>query len=122
MAELTQAELDRINGKLDTMLERMARLEALAATEADRCPFRVEISKATNNVGRLEKVEGRVETTAEKLEQRVDSAFGALAKRVEDNANNIQLLRLNWAKLLGLMVGAGAAGGVIADGFAKLFS
>ena len=122
MADISPANLDKIESKLDKLLEKVAKLEALAATESDRCPFREEVARAANNVARLERVEGRVEATAEKLERRVNDVFRSLAKRVDANTDNIHLLRLSWAKLVGLMIGAGAAGGVIADGFAKLFS
>jgi len=91
---------DRLEAKIDKLLEKVAKLEALAATESDRCPFRERIAKAANNAVRLEKAE----------------------HGIEENRASIQLLRINWAKLVGLMLGAGAAGGVIADGFAKLFS
>ena len=100
---------DRLESKIDKLLEKVAKLEALAATESDRCPFRERISKAANNATRLEKAEKAVEGMAERL-----------TARIEANASSIQLLKLNWAKLFGLMVGAGAAGGVIADGLAKL--
>ena len=89
---------DRLESKIDTLLEKVAKLEALAATESDRCPFRERIAKAANNATRLDKAE----------------------MTIEINRASIQLLRLNWAKFLGLMVGAGAAGGVIAEGLTKL--
>ena len=102
---------DRLEAKIDKLLEKVARLETLTATEAARCPFREDVAKARNNVARIERVETRIEATAERLQQ-----------RIEANAGHIQLLKMNWAKLLGLMVGAGTAGGIISDGIAKLFS
>ena len=124
---------DRLEAKIDKLLEKVARLETLTATEADRCPFRVEIAKGANNVVRLEKVETRTELVAVKLAEKVVDTANILAKKmgedsremlakIDRNAENIQLLKLNWAKLVGLMVGAGAAGGVISEGIAKLFN
>ena len=91
---------DRLEAKIDKLLEKVAKLETLTATEAARCPFREDVTQIGRNVMRLEKIEGKVDA----------------------NSVAVQALKMNWAKLVGLMVGAGAAGGVIADGFAKLFS
>ena len=48
---------DRMGGLGD----RMTRLETLVSTEAQRCPFREAISRATDNQARIEKNEGNID-------------------------------------------------------------
>lgn len=90
MADITRADItrivDKLDIKLDLLIKQVTTLEALQATEEARCPFREEISKASNSVARLDKLEGRV------------------AK-----------LELTWAKVVGLLLGAGAIGGGVSQ-------
>jgi len=97
-AEITRDDIERLAVKLDLLTAQIARLQVLQETEAQRCPFRETISRAANNQALVAKN----------------------SESIERNRDAIQILKLNWAKLLGLMLGAGAAGGVIADGVAKL--
>jgi hypothetical protein len=50
MADITREDLEKITVKIDLIIEKVIRLEALQATEADRCPFREEVARASNNV------------------------------------------------------------------------
>jgi len=92
MAEFTREDFDKLSAKIDLIVEKVIKLETLQATEADRCPFRVDISYIVNNVARLERLESRI------------------AK-----------LELTWAKALGLILGAGALGGGVSQALAKFF-
>ena len=99
-AEITREDIERLSVKLDLLTAQIARLQAMQETEAQRCPFRETISRAANNQALVAKN----------------------SERIEKNHEAIQVLRLNWAKLLGLMVGAGTAGGLLAEGLASLIS
>ena len=98
-AEITRDDFDRLSVKIDMLTAQIVRLQAMQETEAQRCPFRETIARASNNQALVVKN----------------------SEDIERNRDAIQVLKLNWAKLLGLMLGAGAAGGVISEGVAKLF-
>ena len=101
MADISPANLDKIESKLDKLLEKVAKLEALAATESDRCPFREEVARAANNVARLER----------------------LSEKVDANTDSIHALRRDRAMLAGAGAVAGSlVGGGIWEVIAKLIS
>ena len=88
--EITGADIDRLDSKLDALNAELARLGALQATEAERCPHREAISRAANHVRRLEKVEEHVDR-----------------------------MRISWAKLGGMALAAGAIGGIVGQPLAQ---
>ena len=63
-------KLDRIGTKIDDLQDRMARTETMIETEALRCPHRETISKAANNIRRLEEVEDKVQRVQIELASR----------------------------------------------------
>ena len=58
------------------ILERLARIEALLETEAQRCPYQVQIARAGNNVQRIEAVKHRHEM----LEKKHDALEAAVVE------------------------------------------
>jgi len=88
--DITRADIDRLDAKLDSLSTQLARLQALQDTEAERCPYREILARAANHVARLEKVEAHVDK-----------------------------MRLSWAKLAGAAVVAGAVGGIIGQPLAQ---
>lgn len=87
---ITRADLDRIDAKLDVLSTQLTRLQAMQDTEADRCPHREAIARAANNRTRLIKVEEHVDK-----------------------------MRMTWAKLGGAAVIAGAVGSLIGQPLAQ---
>lgn len=73
-ANRLDAKLEVLDDKIDTMSNRIARIETLLETEAARCPFREAISAAADVVKRVEKAENRLV----QLEVRV-AAIGGVA-------------------------------------------
>jgi len=84
--EITRDDLKPIDQKLDKLLEKVAKLETLQQTEADRLPFGEMILQINDQGERL----GVVESKVDKLE-------------------------LTWAKAVGLVLGSGGVGGVVAQ-------
>lgn len=89
MAEITREDINKLDIKLDLLIKQVATLEALQATETERCPFREEVARASNSAERLEKLEIRVSK-----------------------------LELTWARIAGVIATAialgGSAGAVVA--------
>lgn len=91
--DVSSGQIQQINDKLDSIADRLARLETLSETEADRCRYLPDIVTARHTIMDL------AETN----------------RKVAENCEAIRLLQMNWAKLVGLMVGAGVLGGTLSN-------
>lgn len=58
---MTPDETTMIRKELKQINEAIARLQTLIETEAQRCPYREEISRASNNHHRLQRVESDID-------------------------------------------------------------
>ena len=62
---MSESELAELRRELQTMDRLTTRLETLATTEGDRCPYRETIARAANNVKRLDDMDRRVDAMGE---------------------------------------------------------
>jgi len=85
----TIAKMDR---KLDILTEQVAQLRTLVETEADRCPYREDIARASNNIKRVEEIENKVEQNSLNIAKLIGSGLAgggivALAQLLIDLLN-----------------------------------
>ena len=59
---IADTEMASVKGKLDVLSLSVARIETMLASEAQRCPYREQIARSTNNIADIAKLEARLET------------------------------------------------------------
>lgn len=64
---MTPDDIHTLDAKIDTINDRLARIETLMETESLRCPYRVDIARAGNNITRLERVERQLDNLRLKI-------------------------------------------------------
>jgi len=64
------------NDALAEILQRLTRIEAMIATEAERCPYRETVARASNSIHERQKLAERVD----KIEERLTDARISIAR------------------------------------------
>lgn len=64
---MTPDDIHTLDAKIDVINDRLARIETLMETESLRCPYRVDIARASNNIKRLERVEQQLDNLRLKI-------------------------------------------------------